>query len=64
MTLLGDESKSLSIMIYSIHRLKELWTQLNEQFNIINNKYDYMSDRINKINKRLENIRTNIKKSQ
>ena len=49
---LGDEKKTVSVMLYSSKKLRELWAQLVDQV-------ETMDERFEKINERLEKYRKN-----
>jgi hypothetical protein len=51
---LGDEKRTVSIMLYSTRKLRELWGELDKQLDIAN-------ERFKKINEDLEETRSNLK---
>ena len=52
---IGDEKRTVSIMLYSTQKLRKLWGQLVEQVDITNKRFE-------KINNRLEEVRSKLQK--
>ena len=53
---LGDEKKTVSVMLYTSKKLRELWAQLRDQVETMDERFEEINDRLEKYRKKFNEI--------
>ncbi len=53
---LGDEKKTVSVMLYTSKKLRELWAQLRDQVETMDERFEKINDRLEKYRKKFNEI--------